>query len=619
LPVIRGFSIAAAVALAPLPGLAQTPAPVTEMDLLQPSLEGNPANPPRFRRPGQTRQTTLSQADQPPPGRFVAPSRIGATPVYGSPTGFGAGDTGFDSSNTPRRKKRAKAQARGAAGAIGAPGIPGAPEPETTFTPIPTFTPPPPPKPPPKKKPPPPEIHPTKAAARPGTVVPPPPDEPPISNPPPEVHPLAAANRPGAVLPVPPGLDVEDTASTPPPTTPPPNTLAPGVLPQRLLPFGDNDPYAALGIRAGSFLLLPSLDLSGAYTSNAEHGPGNSAAPYFVAAPELQVRSDWERHSLTADIAASYTEYGDHLVPSLNAPYVNSKIDGRVDVSRDTKIVLENRFLVATDNPGSPNLPAGLAQLPINTTVGGTVGVQQQFNRFSFSLKGTFDRANYFSSLLTDGEISSNTDRNFNQYAGILRAGYDLSPAIKPFVEVQEDDRIHDLQFDRSGLQRDSTGTTAKVGAAVDMFGSLTGEMAGGYVDRRYQDPTLPDVTGFVADGALIWQATPLTTAKLSATSQVYETVLPATTATLTRDITLQIDHAFLLWFIGTLKGGYGTDDYVGSPLLNRRYFVSAGLTYKLNRDVQVRGEVRQDWLTSTEPGFSYTGTTVLLGLRLQR
>ncbi len=137
-------------------------------------------------------------------------------------------------------------------------------------------------------------------------------------------------------------------------------------------------------------------------------------------APELQVQSDWSRHSLTANIVGSYTDYTNgSFMPSLNRPYLNSKIDGRIDVTRDTQIILENRVIVSTDNPGSPNLQAGLASLPIDTTVGGTLGVVQNFNRLIVSLKGTFDRVQYKNSTLTDGETSSNADRNFNQYAGI--------------------------------------------------------------------------------------------------------------------------------------------------------------------------------------------------------
>jgi hypothetical protein len=618
-PKVIGFAFAAAVGLAPLPGLAQMPplnpnAATSGSDLLQPSLEGNPSTPPRFRRPGQTAQAAPDQA--PPPNRFTTPSRIGATPNYGSPNGFGAGDTGYDSLNTPRKKKRKAAKLPPP---TAVPGTLIAQQPETTFVPVPTYNAAAPAVPAAPVKPPLPEIYPKRAATRPGAFLPPPPDELPVSNPPPEIHPLAAANRQGAVVAIPPAELFDYSASTPPPTLPQPNTFALGTLPQRPLPMAESDPYAALGIRAGSFVLLPSLDLSGAYSTNPEHVPGGPPSAYAVAAPELQVRSDWSRHSLTADIAGTYTQYNADLVPSLNVPFLNSKIDGRIDVTRDTQLNLEARVLINTDNPGSPNLQAALARLPLNFDVGDTIGVTQQFNRLSVSFKDTFDRATYDNSQLTDGTTSSNADRNFDQYAGITRIGYEIDPGMKPFVEVQGDQRIHDEQFDRNGLERDSTGITGKLGTAVDLFGSLTGEMALGYVDRKYQDPTLPNVTGVIADGTLIWQPTGLTTAKLTASSQVYETVLAGASGELSRDVNLEVDHAFRTWLIGSLRGGYGNDDYVGIPLSDNRWFASVGITYKFTREVQMNAQVRQDWQIATESGFSYNATSFLLGLRLQR
>ncbi len=38
-----------------------------------------------------------------------------------------------------------------------------------------------------------------------------------------------------------------------------------------------------------------------------------------------------------------------------------------------------------------------------------------------------------------------------------------------------------------------------------------------------------------------------------------------------------------------------------------------------MNRDIQIKGEVRHDWLTSTQPGNAYEATSALLTLRLQR
>jgi hypothetical protein len=616
--------LAAALATSPLPSLAQSPAPAaaaapgsstatsSDSNLLAPSLENAPTNPPPFRMPGEVRPPVYRFL---PPGTVTsAQSRIGATPVYGSPSGLGAGNTGFDSSNTPHSKRRKKL--------IQAPPPPGptTQQGDTTFAPVPNFTPSAPSQPPALKPPPPAEIAPKKASRRPGASLPPPTEELPISNPPPEVHPLAAANRIGAVIAAPPPQNFDYTA-TPPPTLQQPNTFLPGTLPERLLPIAETDPYAALGIRAGSFLLFPSLDLNGGYNTNPERTPPgtNPGSPYFTAVPELRVQSDWARHSLTADIAGSYTQYTEGLVPSLNLPFLNSKIDARIDVTRDTQINLEQRLIISADNPGSPNLQAALARLPPNQGVGETLGIAQQFNRLSLSLRGTFDRATYNPSQLTDGESTTNSDRNFDQYAGIFRVGYELNPGLKPFVEVQQDQRVHDEQFDRNGLQRDSVGTTAKLGSGIDLFGSLTGEMAIGYVERTYKDPTLPQVSGVIADGALLWKPTGLTTAKLSATSQVYETVLAGASGELSRDLSLEVDHAFRSWLIGVVKAGYGTDEYVGLPLSDNRYFLSIGATYIFTRELQARVEVRQDWQNATEAGFSYTATTFLLGMRLQR
>src|SRR5205807_270921 len=120
-----------------------------------------------------------------------------------------------------------------------------------------------------------------------------------------------------------------------------------------------------------------------------------------VISPELLARSDWERHELTAAIKGSYADYP--AVPLGNRPTLDARVDGRIDASKDTHILLEGRYIIGTDYPGSPNLPAGIAKLPIFETVGGTLGVAQNFNRFDVAVKTTFDRTQWQPSLLTDG------------------------------------------------------------------------------------------------------------------------------------------------------------------------------------------------------------------------
>lgn len=607
-----GLAIAAVATLALDSGaaLAQTPLFDSSADLFAPSLQSDPNNPQRFRRPSQK---SAQQQEAPPPGMFTAPSRIGATPIYGTPPASGAGNTGFDSTNTGRRKRQTPAPAAAA---------PGQAQPESTFTPLPALSgaAPAKAKPAPAAAAPPPQIEPHKAAMRPGAVLPGELEPVPVSNPPAAVYPAAAATRPGAMLPIPPADLFQPSVGPPPPGAPPLNTVPFGTPSLRPLPIAVGDPYAPLGLRAGSFLVYSAIELSAGYDTNPAHVPGGPASPQFVVAPELQVRSDWARHSLTANIVGSFTDYtSDALSPALNRPYLNGTIDGRIDVLRETQVLLENRFLVSTDNPGSPNLVAGLAKLPIYTDVGGTLGVAQQFNRFQITLKGTIDRSVYENSVLTDGESVSNADRDFNQYGGIARFGYELNPGLKPFVEFDADERIHDEQIDRDGLRRDSTGVSGKAGAAVDLFGSLTGELAFGYLQRTYKDPTLPTIGGFVVDGSLTWQVDALNTARLNAASTVNESIVLGTSGSFSRDVNMQVDHAFRWWLIGTAQAGYGHDNYVGLGRQDNRYFILSGVTYKLNREIQLKGTLRQDWLTSNTSGAAYAATSFLAGVRLQR
>ena len=613
---VTGLALAAvaALALTTMAGVAQTPpAPDTGTDLLAPYPQGNPSTLQPLRRPSGPGSSTQGTQDQAPAGGlFPAPSRIGATPVYGTPPGFGAGTTGFDSKNTGRRKKPTRSRTAA---------TPAQAEPETTFEQFPAPTAAALPAPPPPAPPTPPEVHPLKAANRPGATLPLPPEPLPVSNPPAQVYPLPAATRPGATVPIPPAADFAaflPSAETPPPGAPPLNTLPLGT-PQRPLPIAQGDPYAPLGLRSGSFLLYPAVELSAGYNSNPESTPGGPHSSLFVVAPELQLQSDWSRHSLTADIKGTYDEYGADLSPSLNRPYLSSTIDGRIDVLRNTQILLENRFILSTENPASPNLPAGLASIPISTDIGGTLGLAQTFNRLQVTAKALFDRNSYNSSVLTDGETVSNADRDYNQYGGTLRVGYELDPGLKPFIESGGDQRVYDQEFDSSGIERDSTGSSIKLGSTVTIAGTLTGEIAAGYLERVYKDPTLPTVAGPTLDGSLLWQATALTSAKFTAASTVTESAVPGTSGEFSRDLNIQVDHAFLLWIVGTGQVGYGHDDYVGLGRQDNRYFVSAGLTYKLNRELQLKGTVRQDWLTSNVSGVAYDATSFLFGIRLQR
>jgi hypothetical protein len=377
------------------------------------------------------------------------------------------------------------------------------------------------------------------------------------------------------------------------------------------------DAFEPVGVRVGSYLLKPSLDVTRGQDSNPTHQPNGKASGFTTVEPALKLQSDWERHEYRAELRGSYSWFDSQQ--QLNAPLVDAKTFTRLDVTRDTKINMEGRFLLSTDYPGSPNLQADIAKLPIYTSFGNTLGVTQSFNHLDLTAKASIDRTKYQESKLTDGTTSSNHDRDYSQYGGAVRASYEVFPGVRPFVEFGADMRKHDLQFDRNGFQRDSQAITPKVGSTFTVTNRLTGEASVGYLVRRYQDPNLLTVRGMVFDGSLKWEATGLTTATLTATSRADESVVAGWSGALRRDVGVQVDHALRRWLIWTVRAGFGFDEYVGSDRADTRMSLGSALTYKFNRELSLKGEYRYDQLHSNVSGVNYNANVFLVGLKLQR
>ena len=399
--------------------------------------------------------------------------------------------------------------------------------------------------------------------------------------------------------------------------------------PPRIRLKPDDDPFGAVGDYAGGFLVKSAVELYGGYDTNPGRLPEPHGSPFYVIAPEFLAVSDWDRHAVVADLRGSFTGYGNEMPQTVDGavspaptdvdrPNFTGHIDGRLDVSHDLRLTAQTRLLVATDNPGSPNIQAGLARYPIYTTLGGTFGFDQNFNRLDIAAGATVDRTSYQDSKLTDGTLSSNDDRNFNQYGGVGRVSYDLLPGLKPFGEIEGDTRVHDLALDRNGFARDSNGGYAKAGTSFEFTRLLTGEISIGYAARNYVDPRLERLQGMLVTSSLVWTVTPLTTAKFYSDTQIAETTLPGTSGVLVHTYTVEADHDFRRWLTAIGKFTYGTLDYQGLGRNDKTYSVEGDLIYKLTRNLWVKGTLRRDILDSNIVGASSASTVVMLGVRLQ-
>lgn len=424
------------------------------------------------------------------------------------------------------------------------------------------------------------------------------------------------------------------------PAPPPVTVAAEPTIKTKPKPKVEHNPYDPLGVAVGSTLLFPYVQASGGYDDNPNrlapsYNPRGSM--FFRGEGGLKVKSDWSRHSLEGELRGGYSEYFSY--PAANRPDAQGAMTARYDLTRDTALDLRGRLQLDTQRPGAPAISPGQSSVyvvnrPIILGVGTQAGATQKFGRIEMSLRGTYDRVWYQDSQYSNGTTLNLASTSYNDYGALLRASYEVTPDLKPFVEGTIDRRIHDSPFDPYGFYRDSTGYIIRGGATFNVTEMVKGEVSGGYGQRNYADFRLAELRGPVIDAALIYTPSALTTVTLRGSTTMNETTLVYASGVLTRSITATLSHDLMRNLNVTFTGGYFTNDYQSSssPLVvaaatasgaylnvhERGGSAAVRLEYKLTRSIMLRGSFTHEQLSSSFRNAGYSANVYLLGLRFE-
>lgn len=384
----------------------------------------------------------------------------------------------------------------------------------------------------------------------------------------------------------------------------------------------DDGTYAPTGIATGAFRIRPLVELGTGYDSNVTRTNNGAGSFYTLIQPEMMIESNFSRHAFSAEMRGSFSLYENFT--NTHRPEFNLRAGGRIDVHNDQSIEIDTRFrrfsqgANASSYTTTPNI--SVSGEPLASVFGGTAAYNIDLNRIVLSLRGAFDRT-----LYDEVELSNNTkftghDRHFNTMRVSLRGSLRLSEDVRPFVEGYSEKRLFDVDM-RNGAQQGSDSYGLRAGVRFERPRFLEGEMAIGYAVRDNKEPTQADLRGLILDGTLVWHPSALTNVTLIARTSFDETVLSDVSAIYRRDIAIQFDHFFRRYLIGTARIGYGYDIYEGSTRRDDRFTLASGLTYRFDRNLSVRGELRQERLSSSGATTSpdYTANIIYFGLKFQR
>ncbi|MCF1505324.1 outer membrane beta-barrel protein [Afifella sp. H1R] len=375
------------------------------------------------------------------------------------------------------------------------------------------------------------------------------------------------------------------------------------------------DPYAQVGVRLGTFVLRPTLDLGAIASDNPDGDEQQSWEAGGLVAPTLNLQSDWDRHAVELDLRGTASFYDDHANDDREA---EAKFTGRYDISSDTEVNVEAGYLYTLESFTDPDTPSAAVERPAEQNYNAALGVTQRFNRLGMSLRGSFERETYEDVTTASGATISQEDRNNNDYALTGRASYLISPALEPFVEARLGTTRYDESTDAAGYRRDSRWGELTGGVIVNLSPKLAGEIGVGYRHENYDDPRFEDLNAPLATAALLWSPRRLTNVRLDIATTTEGTTIEGASGSVihSADLTLERRMRHNLF----AEAGLGLDyrDYHGVDLTETTWTAFGGLVYDLNRYAALVGRYTYE-RKILDPGDTVETNTVSVRLRLKR
>jgi len=382
----------------------------------------------------------------------------------------------------------------------------------------------------------------------------------------------------------------------------------------------DQDAYEPLGLRVGSFIVRSSIESTIGFSDNVNREYGGKSGGLYRLRPQFDIRSDWNRHQLNVILGGEYDGYFDKSVG--NEHSVDATATGRIDVRDSTRVDLEAGYQYDPEDPSSAEVAPGSTAGGVHTLTG-KAGVTQDIRRFRTTLSGEVTREEYTGGTddgrrSTGAGRSASDDRDNTLVEGTLRLGYQVSPAVMPYVEGSLFARHFDREQDSSGIRRASDGYSLRGGVTVDLGSKLSGDLALGWRREKLHDRRMDPLEGPTIDGTVTWSPRRLTSVSFTGTTSFDTTTLDRSPGSVEYKGTLAVAQSLRRNVRLDASVGLSYRDYESSPLTEWRREAALSVEWSFNRNVAAVARYRYEDLDSSSPRSDYSANTVEIGMTLR-
>ena len=340
--------------------------------------------------------------------------------------------------------------------------------------------------------------------------------------------------------------------------------------------------YDSLGTRIGNVTVRPELFESFGYDDNVT----GTTKPHGSAIIETnaRVQAVFDRSDLNA--AATLT-VDDVRYPSQNLQsYTNwtAGVGGSYQVGRDLLIasfdhVTANQTLRDLD---VPQLDQALAY-QVNSA---RLGYRFVFNRLFVQPNLTIADYTYDSGFV-GGRTYLQNYRDRTVYTPGVTVGYQLYPLANAVLVIRNGIGKYSVT-NSSPFRRDFNDLAVLGGIDINPAGLVRYRVLGGYEVRTFVSAAYKTIAAPIVEASVIWNPTGLTTLTGVAARSIQDSASEATAGLTESRLTLRVDHELFRNVLLRGSAGYALDEYAHSTSSQTLYTAGAGVTYLVNRNIQV-------------------------------
>ena len=376
------------------------------------------------------------------------------------------------------------------------------------------------------------------------------------------------------------------------------------------------EPYDPVGIKIGTFVMFPELELGGSWYSNVFRAPNAASDIAFDLRPSTRLVSNWSRHALEFRATGGFSYFSDFDTENDKSYLVESR--GRLDIAKRTNV----QALISHEQ--TPESRSALDASSVGSRSKQTIdraeaALNHRFNRLSLQFRGSV--ADYgYGDTQNLGVVTDNSSRDYRQTEEVVRATWEFKPTLSAFTEVAVNQRNYDSVASTDSISRSSDGQRYRAGVSFGNTGKvLRGEISAGYGVQTPDDARLSAIDGFILDANATWRASELTSVLFNARSDISETTTPNVGGSLTRSAGLEVRHTLRRYLVASAGITYTTQKSEDGTIDENELRSTMGLEYFLNSDAILFGRYAHSNYDAIGSTGDYQTDEVKMGLRLRR